>query len=194
MAIQVMSPQLKTQIDEHHIRQGPLFGSVPASAIDPEDQRILEDAGWTVREYQDGTVLWPPRTSVRWDQNFFRFRDAILHQAAHSLAEGLPVAGNAGAIVEEVVGSAWEQRLDQLRTVWGAFAFAALRQGEDPSDLIADDGSITSAAFAMEDQETYFFYTEAMAAAARRTLVEVVKPPDPSDPLWQMLSAIHDTP
>ncbi len=192
MAIQLMAPQLKRQIDDHYIRQGPLFGAVPGHALELEQQRDLEDSGWTVREYLDQTVLIGPQATVRWDQHLFRFRDAILHQAAHGLAEGVPVAGNAQAIVDEVINSAWDARLDQLRTVWGAFAYAALRQGDPAPDDHLD--VVMPASFAMEDQETYFFYTQSMADAAVATLAEVVKPPDRGDDLWPMLAAIHDTP
>ncbi len=192
MAIQLMSPKLKTQIDTHYHRQGALFGAVPASALDLEQQRALEDAGWAVQEYRDQTVLLPPRATVRWDQQLFRFRDAILHQAAHAIPQGVPVAGNAQAIVEEVIASQWDARLDQLRTVWGAFAYAALRNGEDSSP--AEPEAPAPASFAMEDQETYFFYTQAMADAATATLAEVVKAPSPGDDLWTMLAAVHDVP
>jgi len=187
MAVHIMAPALKLQIDEHHVREGAMFGSLPGSALGTDDHRQLDEAGWTTRDYRDGTFLVPPSTTVRWDQQYFRFRDAILHQAAHTLPSGLPVAGNGQAILEEVIASAWEARLDQLRTVWSAFAFAALRVGE--SNPPVDDA--TPALFAMEDQETYFFYTAAMAEAARRTLDEVVKPPPASDDLWRMLNAIH---
>ena len=192
MAAQLMAPQLKAQIDDHYVRQGPLFGAVPAHVLDLEQQRDLEDRGWAVREYLNQTVLTAPQATVRWDQHLFRFRDGILHHAAHQLAEGVPVAGNAQAIVDEVIDSVWDARLDQLRTVWGAFAYAALREG-DPTPG-GDPEAITPASFAMEDQETYFFYTQAMADAAVATLAEVVKPPDREDDLWAMLAAIHDAP
>lgn len=192
MALQLMSPQLKSEIDNHYQRQGALFGAVPTSVLELEQQRELEDSGWVVQEYRDQTVLLAPQATVRWDQQLFRFRDAILHQAAHAIPQGVPVAGNAQAIVEEVIASQWDARLDQLRTVWGAFAFAALRDGEDSSPPEPDVA--VPASFAMEDQETYFFYTQAMADAAAATLAEVVKPPAPGDDLWTMMAAIHDVP
>lgn len=175
--------ELRTHIDRNHIHEGQLFGAVPAEGLSADDHATLERLGWQDRPYQDRPVLTPPESTVEWDRQKFVFRDNMLHAVAHRLPQGIPVIGNAEAIMEELVASTWEQREEQLRTVLGAFAFASLL-----SEPQADRGC------RVEDAETFYFYTAAMKHAAERALAESVKPPEDHDEIWSLVEALADAP
>jgi hypothetical protein len=137
------SPELRAQVNQKHLRKGRLFGAVLRDEFSPADRQALIQAGWEQHNYKDKAVLVPPSMTVAWDHQHAIFRDHMLHATAHRLPEGIPAAGNAGAILEELIASAWEEREDQLRTVLSAFSFASLLPGPDHA---ADPGDVPAGA------------------------------------------------
>ncbi|MCL8207370.1 MAG: hypothetical protein K6V97_04750 [Actinomycetia bacterium] len=177
----VLPLELKTRIDREHIREGRLFGALPAAALSPENQAELVKRGWTLKAYEDRTVLLPPETTVEWDRVLAVFRDNLLHRAAHRLPRGLPLAPDAQAIMEEVIASTWEQREEQLRVVLSAFAFASL--------LPRPEGHTDRR---VESFETFYFYTQAMKRAAELAVAEAAKAPEDDDEVWAMVEAVAE--
>jgi hypothetical protein len=125
-----MVPELRLLIDRSHIREGRLYGHLPLDQLTEEAQRTLEQSGWRVHAYRDRPVASPPEATIRWDVYRARFQDNMRHAAAHRLPGGIPLAGPKDAILDELIASVWDQRVEELRTVLSAFAFASLWPGE----------------------------------------------------------------
>jgi len=126
-----MVPELRLLIDRSHIREGRLYGHLPLDQLTEEARRALEQSGWRVHAYRDRPVASPPEATIRWDVYRIRFQDNMRHAAAHRLPGGIPLAGPKDAILDELIASVWDQRVEELRTVLSAFAFASLWPGEE---------------------------------------------------------------
>jgi hypothetical protein len=191
------SPALRAEINQKHLRRGRLFGALVQEELAQEDCQALEGSGWTRKNYKDKAVLIPPTMTVAWDHEHAVFRDHVLHAAAHRLDRGLPVAGNAQAILEELIASAWEEREDQLRTVLNAFSFASLLPGpgEEQAAQAVPPGALDAATEhgeRMEGFETFFFYARSMRDAAARAVAEAVRAPGADDGIWELVEALQD--
>ena len=191
------SPALRAQVNQKHLTTGHLFGSVPQDELAPPDLEALLKAGWVSKNYRDRAVILPPSMTVAWDHEHAVFRDHVLHAAAHRLPEGLPVAGNGQAILEELIASAWEEREEQLRTVLAAFCFASVLPAPESSEPVGGvaPGALLAATEhgeRVEGFETFFFYADSMKGAARRAVAESVQTPDDHDGIWELVEALTE--
>lgn len=125
MHVEGLAPELRILIDRDHIQEGPLYARLPVPAVTDDERQQLIACGWTLRPYRDRPVLEPPEATFTWDRHLVLFRDNMRHAAAHRLPGGLPVAGPKEAILDEVIASIWEERVEELRTVLSAFSFAS---------------------------------------------------------------------
>lgn len=216
-----LSPELRILIDRDHIQEGPLFARLPLPAVTDDERVELEQLGWRLRPYRDRPVLEPPEATFTWDRHLVLFRDNMRHAAAHRLPDGLPVAGPKEAILDELIASIFEERMEELRTVLAAFSFAsawrrepdeaegpeALSAGWDAAEetLMAEVGDGEDALIEveglagsdqdpngrMEGMEVFFFYTESMRKASVQALTETVRTPDEDDPVWTLVESLR---
>jgi len=221
MRVDGLSPELRAVIDRDHIQEGPLYARLPLPSVTDDERAELERQGWRLRPYRDRPVLEPPEATFTWDRHLVLFRDNMRHAAAHRLPDGLPVAGSKEAILDELIASVWEERVEELRTVLAAFSFAsAWRREEEPpgsndprsglahaeatlraevsdeTPLIAvegldDDTSPEAGRGRVEGTEVFFFYTERMRRAAVAALTETVRSPAADDPVWALVESLR---
>jgi hypothetical protein len=182
--VEALLPELRLLIDRDHIREGLLYGRLPLANVDEEAQRALESVGWRVRSYRDRPVAEPPEATIAWEHYRHVFRDNMRHATAHRLPGGIPLAGPKDAILDELIASVWDQRVEELRTVLGAFAFASVWPGsEDESDA---PGPVSE----VEGAETFYFYTDAMRRAAVEAVAETASAPAADDPVWVLVDSL----
>ncbi len=218
---EALAPELRLLIDREHIAEGPLYAHLPVGVVSDDDRAELLSLGWTLRPYRDRPVLQPPEATFAWDRHHRLFRDNMRHAAAHRLPAGLPFAGANEAILDELIASVWEDRVEELRIVLSAFAFASAwrRNGDEaaalpptvhaaeetlvaevepvreraliPVEGIEDPVEPESSAARVEGTEVFFFYTDSMRRAAAQALTETVRSPSDDDPVWQLVEALR---
>lgn len=173
--------ELTERVKSAYIHEGRLYGAVPQQDLTADERLQLSRAGWQTRNYQDRPVMEPPQATVDWDDLRLRHRDRTLHAISHRLPGGTPWAGNRQAILEEILGSVWEQQEDELRVLLHAWAFASVwgTPEENRKDRI-------------ESAETFFFYTTRMRDTAERALATATEAPPANADFWQLVFALNN--
>ncbi len=173
--------RLREQVDQAYLTEGRLFGMVPQSMLTIEERQQLLKAGWTSRNFVDAPMMEPPMLEVRWPDLKSRHRDATMHCVHHRVPGETPWIGNRIEILEEMLGSAWEAKEDELRTVLNAWCYASAWTAPEE-----EPGSNQS----VESSEVFFFYTEPMRTATLRILEEGTDAPGETDAFWDLLDAL----
>ena len=173
--------RLRDQIEQTYLTEGQLFGMVPQSALTVEQRQRLLSAGWTSRNFVDAPMMEPPMLEIRWPDLKSRHRDATMHCVYHRVPAQTPWIGNRVEILEEMLGSAWEAKEDELRTVLSAWCYASAWTGP---------AAEPEANQSLESSEVFFFYTEPMRTATLRILQEGAGAPDDTDTFWDLLDAL----
>ncbi len=180
-------PQLSTGLDEQltqriqalFIRDGRLFGALPEKSLEPEDIQKLRAVGWVERQYHDEPVMEAPQITIDWDALRLRHRTETLHALSHRYAPGTPWVGTRHEILEELLASEWESKMDELKTVLHAWAYASVwdLDGERPDTPI-------------ETRQTFFFYTAKMKESAHVAMDYVTQAPAAAEHFWQLVEAL----
>ncbi len=173
--------RLREQIEQTYLTQGQLFGMVPQSALTVEERQQLLTAGWTSRNFVDAPMMEPPMLEIRWPDLKSRHRDATIHRVYHRVPAQTPWIGNRAEILEEMLGSAWEAKEDELRTVLSAWCYASA--WTTPTVELESTQPV-------ESSEVFFFYTEAMRTATLRILKKGTGAPNETDTFWDLLDAL----
>ena len=175
-----LDQDLTERIRNHYIREGQLYGSLEQKDLTLDERKSLAQAGWVQHNYVDHPVMEPPQTLVDWTRLQAEHRDRTLHAISHRLPSGTPWAETRQAILEEMLGSLWDQQVDRVRILLHSWAYASVWSLPD------DSGQPTKP----ESAEMFFFYTARMQNAAEAALQEITRFPDLDDEFWQMVDAL----
>lgn len=169
---------LIARINQHHIQEGPLYGSVPQALLNANERFELTRVGWIAHNYIDQPVMEPPQHVFDWAGGRIIFRDNILHLVAHRFLKA-PLLGTQQAILEELIDSTWEQQVDNLRVVLHAWAFASawVKTPEAESNL--------------EGRQSFSFYTVQMRRTADEAFRETLAAPRPEHEFWELVKSLE---
>lgn len=173
-----LDQDLIARVNQHHIHEGPLYGSLPQSEVTPDERQELIRVGWIAQNYIDQPVMEPPQHVFDWAHGRLTFRDNILHLVAHRFPTA-PLLGTRQAILEELIDSAWEQQVDDLRVVLHAWAFASawVKSSEDEADL--------------EGRQSFSFYTDQMQKTAQEAFRSALVAPGPDHEFWDLVKSLE---
>ncbi len=169
---------LIARINQHYIHEGPLYGSLPQSEVNADERRELIRVGWIAQNYIDQPVMEPPQHIFDWAAGRITFRDNILHLVAHRFPNA-PLLGTQQAILEELIDSAWEQQVDDLRVVLHSWAFASAwaKSSDEEVDL--------------QGRQSFSFYTDQMQKTAQAAFRATVAAPAPDHEFWELVKALE---
>lgn len=172
-----LDQDLMARINAHYVQEGPLYGSLPQSEVNPDERRELTRVGWIAQNYIDQPVMEPPQHIFDWATGRITFRDNILHMVAHRFPNA-PLLGTQQAILEELIDSAWEQQVDDLRVVLHSWAFASawIKSSDDEGDL--------------ETRQSFSFYTDQMQKTAQQAFAATMAAPALDHEFWELVKSL----